>query len=219
MDFISYTKYFAALAVIIIILLVIAYIFKKFTQNKPRISAQSEDIFNSKSASLFVQEVLPIDQKNKIIIIGRDNLRHVILLGENHSNLIETVTPEQRPASQSNFTASNQVGSITTTATTASPMANVQSPEPQPDLSNIEPEASTDEPKLTTNIKDVEISENIEANEIIETIEISEDAEIAEAITQAKDDMSPQEGKATDTDKKALKDKLQDAKDLAKPNK
>lgn len=205
MDFISYTKYFAALAAIIIILLALAYIFKKFTQSKPRVSAQNEDIFNSKSSSLFIQEVLPIDQKNKIIIVGRDNLRHVILLGESHSNLIETVTPSDNPVSQSNFTATSQVGSITTSATSISPMTAIQSSEP--DLNDIETEVSIDEPKITTSI-----------------INNAQDAEIAEIITQVENDMSPKDQPndtdiASDADSKDIKSKLEDAKDLAKAKK
>ncbi|MCJ8324704.1 MAG: hypothetical protein HRU29_05395 [Rhizobiales bacterium] len=93
MDTTSLFYYFGVLAVLVAAIWALVFFIKKFTQNKGRVSARSNDIFNSKTSSLFVQEVLPIDQKTKIIIVGRDNLRHVILLGETHSNLIETVTP------------------------------------------------------------------------------------------------------------------------------
>lgn len=202
MDFISYTKYFGALAAIIILILAIAFILKRTSKNKVRVSAQHNDIFNSKSSSLFIQEVLPIDQKTKVVIIGRDNLRHVILLGETHSQLIETVTPEPRNQSQpSELTASNQVGSITTRAHTTLKADKAPELDPTP----IKPTPISDEPKTKT--PDGE----------------TPDGEKQDAKTQIKNDLQNdlefKEKQPQTPDLKDIKDKLQDAKTLAEPEK
>ncbi len=146
METLDYLYYFGVLAALIIVMYIILAIFKKITQNKSRSTAQGANIFDTKSSSLFIQEVLPIDQKNKIIILGRDNLRHVILLGENHSNLIETVTPEQLENTH------NLSGTPLNKATLTAPVM-VNEP-PEPDLGNITPEEITDEPVLPTPSKD-----------------------------------------------------------------
>lgn len=239
MDLISYTKYFAALAAIIILLLVIAYIFKKMSQKKPSLSAKSNDIFNSKSSSLFLQEVLPIDQKTKIIIVGRDNIRHVILLSENHSTLIETVSPESSPQEAKEFVANAHVGSISLgTAAAAEPLQ--VAPLAEPIVSNIMPEKAPNEPMLTSNIHDLNIDNK--APDVMPTE--TKNTEI-EAKDNAPKDTKPKEVKLEDADTKAksaktqaqvkddlqsetkpdkndltdIKNKLQDAKALAEPSK
>ncbi|NRA88673.1 MAG: hypothetical protein HRU28_15090, partial [Rhizobiales bacterium] len=88
MEYLDYLYYFGVLAILILAIYVVMALLKKITSNRGRDTATTNDIFNSKSNSLFIQEVLPIDQKTKVIIVGRDNVRHVILIGENYSNLI-----------------------------------------------------------------------------------------------------------------------------------
>ncbi|MBL1421466.1 MAG: hypothetical protein COC24_013230 [Alphaproteobacteria bacterium] len=189
MDLISYIKYFGALAAIIILILAIAFVLKRINKNKIPASAQHNDIFNSKSSSLFIQEVLPIDQKTKVIIIGRDNLRHVILLGENHSQLIETVTPEpSNGLHQSELTASKQVGSIRTPVQSTFKVdktleANLT---PTPDAET--PDNQEQDPKIQKN-KDPE------------------------------SDLEFKDKQPKITDSKDIKGKLQDAKALAEPEK
>lgn len=212
MDLISYTKYFGALAAIVILILAIAYILKRVTKNKARVSAQHDDIFNSKSSSLFIQEVLPIDQKTKVVIIGRDNLRHVILLGETHSQLIETVEPAARNTAQKSdeLTAAKQVGSITTPA----PGALKIDKTPQPDISRVKAEPVNDEPSLAVPTKKPtpkpveEKSANIKKQDTKTQIE-----------DDLQSDLEFKDKRPTNTDLKDIKDKLQDAKALAEPEK
>ena len=212
MDLISYTKYFGALAAIVILILAIAYILKRATKNKARVSAQHDDIFNSKSSSLFIQEVLPIDQKTKVVIIGRDNLRHVILLGETHSQLIETVEPAARNTAQKSdeLTAAKQVGSITTPA----PGALKIDKTPQPDISRVKAEPVNDEPSLAVPTKKP-TPKPVE--------EKSADIKKQDTKTQIEDDLQSdlefKDKRPTNTDLKDIKDKLQDAKALAEPEK
>lgn len=224
MDLISYTKYFGALAAIVILILAIAFILKRITKNKARVSAQHNDIFNSKSASLFIQEVLPIDQKTKVIIIGRDNLRHVILLGENHSQLIETVKPETADSSQqSEFTASTNVGSITTPVPVAAPIKIDTTPEP--DFTNTKTEtvpakptahkSVANEPSLSSRIT----TDNTKPNAPLST----EDVKRPEIKAQIKDDLQNdlefKDKQPDNVDLKDIKNKLQAAKALADPQK
>lgn len=212
MDLISYTKYFGALAAIVILILAIAYILKRVTKNKARVSAQHDDIFNSKSSSLFIQEVLPIDQKTKVVIIGRDNLRHVILLGETHSQLIETVEPAARNTAQKSdeLTAAKQVGSITTPA----PGALKIDKTPQPDISGVKAEPVNDEPSLAVPTKKPtpkpveEKSANIKKQDTKTQIE-----------DDLQSDLEFKDKRPSNSDLKDIKDKLQDAKALAEPEK
>ncbi|MBL1242251.1 MAG: FliO/MopB family protein [OCS116 cluster bacterium] len=219
MDLISYTKYFGALAAIVILILAIAYILKRVTKNKARVSAQHDDIFNSKSSSLFIQEVLPIDQKTKVVIIGRDNLRHVILLGETHSQLIETVEPAARNTAQKSdeltaakdeLTAAKQVGSITTPASGALKIDKT----PQPDISGVKAEPVNDEPSLAVPTKKPtpkpveEKSANIKKQDTKTQIE-----------DDLQSDLEFKDKRPSNSDLKDIKDKLQDAKALAEPEK
>lgn len=207
MDLISYTKYIAALAAVIIILLVIAYIFKRMSQRKPSNGANSQDIFNGKSSSLFVQEVLPIDQKTKIVIVGRDNLRHVILIGENHSNLIETVSPNQISNEAPDFAASKNVGSISMGTAAAEQIVVERTPEP--DFSNIKSEPISDEPKLSSTVQD-----NKADSEKQSPNKAQMEDDLQGKSDEIKDDKKPENSTIKD-----IKNKLQDAKDLAEPSK
>lgn len=197
MDLISYSKYIGALAAIIILILAIAFILKRLGKNKAPASAQNDGIFNSKSSSLFIQEVLPIDQKTKVIIIGRDNLRHVILLGENHSQLIETVIPEPRDDSKpSELTASKQVGSITTPVPTMLKADKTPEIDLTPSKPVIDAKASND-PEKGSQQKETK----------------------APAKDDAKHDLEFKDKQAPNPDLKDIKDKLQNAKTLAEPEK
>lgn len=193
MEILDYVKYFGVLALLIVGIYVIVMLLKKIMQPKASISAQHNDIFNSKSASLFIQEVLPVDQKTKIIILARDNQRHVILLGENHSHLIESVSPETLAAEQPDFTTTSHVGSITMGANDDSEM--LTDTKLDPDVSNIKAEAAKDEPALTSNIKTPELKEKSPSK------------------AQVEDDLQ------IDGSLKDIKNKLQDAKNLADPTK
>lgn len=189
METINYLYYFGVLAVLIVGILAIVYILKRFTRGKARTSAQSSDIFSGKTNSLFIQEVLPVDQKTKIIIIGRDNMRHVILLGENHASLIETVAPQtsqnqQTPqnsqtesrvqsiklASPHPETTSNEQNAITDPNTTepnktqAEMAATAPTQNPAALETNIAPEPDTKEPatkKSISNITEADLRELI----------------------------------------------------------
>ncbi|PCI87787.1 MAG: hypothetical protein COB24_05045 [Hyphomicrobiales bacterium] len=195
MDLISYTKYFGALAAIIILILAIGFVLKRINKNKIPVSAQHSDIFNSKSASLFIQEVLPIDQKTKVIIVGRDNLRHVILLGENHSQLIETVTPEPSNGSQhSELTASKQVGSIRT------PVQTTFKVDKTPEI-NL--------PSTPDDAKKPDSQEQAGPKQELK-VPKSQDLE---------NDLEFKDKQPKNSDLKDIKDKLQDAKALAEPEK
>uniref|UniRef100_A0A2A4Z2H6 Flagellar biosynthesis protein FliO n=1 Tax=OCS116 cluster bacterium TaxID=2030921 RepID=A0A2A4Z2H6_9PROT len=212
MDLISYTKYFGALAAIVILILAIAYILKRVTKNKARVSAQHDDIFNSKSSSLFIQEVLPIDQKTKVVIIGRDNLRHVILLGETHSQLIETVEPAARNTAQKSdeLTAAKQVGSITTPA----PGALKIDKTPQPDISRVKAEPVNDEPSLAVPTKKP-TPKPVEEK----SADIKKQDTKAQIENDLQSDLEFKDKRPPNTDLKDIKDKLQDAKALAEPEK
>ncbi len=145
----DYLYYFGILAVMIAFILIVFFLLRKLTQKKGNATAQHNDIFNGKTNSLFIQEVLPIDQKTKMIIIGRDNLRHVILLGENHSNLIETVKPEMvNPELVNNEpTFESELATLT---------ANQFVPEPHsdPSFNHISTEKMDNNPALNDDLND-----------------------------------------------------------------
>lgn len=184
MDFINfdYVKYFGILIILVICIWLLVATIKKFSQSKARNSANSHDIFNSKTSSLFIQEVLPVDQKTKIIIVGRDNLRHVILLSETHSTLIETVTPPSeetaKPVNENPFKPQEQAFRVA---------PDIQ-PAPEPDFSNIRSEAIDDAPVLTSNIDTSNINtSNVDAKADKNSLEnIAEKLDNAKKITDNK---------------------------------
>lgn len=202
MELLDYVKYFGVLAILILGIYVVVMLLKKIMQPKASVSAQHNDIFNSKSASLFIQEVLPVDQKTKIIILARDNKRHVILLGENHSHLIESVSPEALQNNQPDFNAATQVGSITL-GTNSADQFIPEDNKPEPDVSNISSEPAPSEPALTTNIKSSPPAKTPKPAKKSATPSKS----------QVEDDLGSDDGL------KIIKSKLQDAKKLADPAK
>jgi len=82
MDYVVYVNAFLALIFVLGLIGIVAFIFKKFSHGNFTHSTK-----NKKRLSL--QEVFYIDAKRKLVLVKRDDVEHLILLGANSESVVE----------------------------------------------------------------------------------------------------------------------------------
>lgn len=83
MDYQDYLKFFAALVLVLCLMGGLAYVMKRFGMG------QSGMISPSKKR-LKIVEILPLDARRKAMIIQRDDIQHLVVLGPSGETVIET---------------------------------------------------------------------------------------------------------------------------------
>lgn len=97
MDYQDYLKFFAALALVLSLMGILAYVLKRlgFGQGgivSPRLSKTKK--------RLKIVEILPLDAKRKAIIIQRDDTQHLVVLGPSGETVIETNIKKPKDAAK-----------------------------------------------------------------------------------------------------------------------
>ena len=82
MDLMPYLKSIFGLSIVIILIFISLILIRRF---------QSLYLFkNNQNRKIFIEDVLYIDSKNKVISIKSEHSKHLLLIGENNQLLIET---------------------------------------------------------------------------------------------------------------------------------
>jgi flagellar protein FliO/FliZ len=98
MDISSYTRFIAALLFVLALIGALAWIGRR-AGLVARVTARNQD----KSKRLDVIEVLTVDAGRRLVLLRRDNVEHLVLLGVQRDTLIETgispapAAPPQEP--------------------------------------------------------------------------------------------------------------------------
>lgn len=82
MDYVAYVNAFLALIFVLGLIGIVAFIFKKFSHG-----SFANASGNKKRLSL--QEVFYIDAKRKLVLVKRDDVEHLILIGTNSETVVE----------------------------------------------------------------------------------------------------------------------------------
>ena len=100
MDLPSYTQIIAALLFVLALIGALTWIARHFGL-MARVTTKGQD----KTKRLDIIEVLPVDARRRLILLRRDNVEHLVLLGGDRDTLIETgiqplpKTPSTEPQS------------------------------------------------------------------------------------------------------------------------
>lgn len=90
MDLISYTRFIAALLFVLALIGGLTWVARKFGLIA-RVTAGGPN----KIKRLDIIEVLTVDARRRLILLRRDNVEHLVLLGPERDTLIETGVPTQ----------------------------------------------------------------------------------------------------------------------------
>jgi flagellar protein FliO/FliZ len=115
------------------------------------ISNVSGNAVRGRNRRLSVVDTLAIDQKRQLLVIRRDNVEHLILVGGPQDVVVETGIPvEEQPAAAS---GRRPVPSVAARARPAQAPAPVAPPEPTPAAAPVEPETTAAPAKPATAIE------------------------------------------------------------------
>ena len=87
MDNVNYLKFIAAFALVMGLMLLLAHVAKRFNL------VSLLTIKRGTQRRLTLVEFLPVDSRRKLVIIKRDNVEHLILLGPNSETVVEANIP------------------------------------------------------------------------------------------------------------------------------
>lgn len=89
-DIIYYMRFAASLVFVLCLMGVISFVLKKF--NIGNIAQQAG---NKKRLS--VSEIMPLDSRRRAVLVRRDDVEHLVILGVNGETLLETgIKPPQK---------------------------------------------------------------------------------------------------------------------------
>lgn len=96
LDLSDYLQFIAALGVVILLITVIAAAGKRFLIN------QAGGVPRGKTRRLSMIESLPIDARRRVLLVRRDDVEHLVLLGLDKDTVIETgILPPERDSAAS----------------------------------------------------------------------------------------------------------------------
>lgn len=82
MEFVEYSRFFAALAFVLGLIGVMALLMRKFGTMHQKIKPANE-------ARLEVLEIRPLDARNKVVLLRRDDVQHLLIAGQDGVRVIE----------------------------------------------------------------------------------------------------------------------------------
>jgi flagellar protein FliO/FliZ len=91
MDGLSYLRAIAALAFTLALLIGFAILLRRYGH---KLGAIGMAVPGSKSKRLSISEILPIDARHRLVMVRRDSVDHLILLGPAGTTVIETDIPQ-----------------------------------------------------------------------------------------------------------------------------
>lgn len=91
MDYSQYFRAILSLTFVLGLIGLVSFLAKKFLLER-------QMSIGNKLKRLSIEEVRPIDAKRRLVIIKRDNVEHLVLLGQGSDLLIESDIKPQMPA-------------------------------------------------------------------------------------------------------------------------
>jgi len=88
MDLVSYTKFLLALALVVALIVLSAWLLRRFGL------VPGQPMSRKGAGRLTLVETLPLDIHRKLIIVKRDNVEHLIVLGQNSETVVESPIPQ-----------------------------------------------------------------------------------------------------------------------------
>ncbi|MCK5576549.1 MAG: FliO/MopB family protein [Sphingomonadales bacterium] len=91
MDLESYSKFILALGLVVALIVLSAWLIRRLGlipgQQRPK----------KGNGRLSLVETLPLDIHRKLVIVKRDNVEHLLVLGQNNETVIESPIPPSQP--------------------------------------------------------------------------------------------------------------------------
>ncbi|MCC7045689.1 MAG: flagellar biosynthetic protein FliO [Alphaproteobacteria bacterium] len=84
MDLVAYLKFVAALAFVLGLIAALAWVIRRFG---PRGMAAQ---YGKRGRRVAVVEVAPIDARRRLVLVRRDGVEHLLLLGATHDLVVES---------------------------------------------------------------------------------------------------------------------------------
>lgn len=105
METIDTLKFFGALLFVTGLILMLAYLLRRFQIGQRLMNAGNPE------RRLRVTEVTAIDPRHRLVLIQRDEIEHLVLIGQDHSMLVESgiirKTPADKPKMKKSKTGEN----------------------------------------------------------------------------------------------------------------
>lgn len=109
MDTISYAKFILALVFVLGLIGLLTLVVRRFGLGMPQTPFK-----RAHEKRLGLVEVMPIDGKRRLVLIKRDNVEHLIILGATEETIVETniVPPVAQHTPPSNFSRALEQASV-----------------------------------------------------------------------------------------------------------
>ena len=88
MDMADYTRFILALLFVLGLIGLLAAVVRRFGLGMPQTPVR-----RGKDKRLSLVEVLPIDAKRRLMLFKRDDVEHLVIIGQTTETLVETITP------------------------------------------------------------------------------------------------------------------------------
>lgn len=86
----NYMRFFATFALVIGLILLMGWVLRRYAPGHRHVKRPGED------RRLDVLEMLPLDAKNRLLLIRRDQTEHLLLVGSEEAQVVETgITPQK----------------------------------------------------------------------------------------------------------------------------
>lgn len=104
MDMADYTRFILALLFVLGLIGLLAAVVRRFGLGLPQTPSR-----RGQNKRLGLVEVMPIDAKRRLVLLKRDEVEHLVILGPTTETLVETIAPPSEASTQDFAEALEQV--------------------------------------------------------------------------------------------------------------